>query len=123
MRDTPSMEVTLLALAMFLLAVVLVIIGVAGLTERLSRRRWIGIRTAATQASDKAWRAGHRAAGGAIIAAAGPPLLLAVGLVARGPEAVEDWLLVYVVVGLVTGGLIALAVRQTDRAASDVSER
>jgi hypothetical protein len=74
---------------------------------------------ASVQADDKAWRAGHRAASGAIVAAAGPPLLLAVALIAMPPAEVGDWFPVYAVVGVITGGLIALAVRQADRAAKE----
>lgn len=115
------MEITILALAMVVLSVALIAIGLAGLTERLPRNRWVGVRVASVQQSDEAWRAGHRASSGAVIAAAGPPLLLAVALIASPPEVVDDWLLVYVVVGVVTGGLIALAVRQADRAAQKVN--
>jgi hypothetical protein len=115
------MDITILAVAMIVLAAALVGVGLAGLTERLPRNRWIGVRVASVQASDEAWRAGHRAASGAVMAAAGPPLLLAVALIASPPEVVDDWLLVYIVVGVVTGGLIALAVRQADRAAQEVN--
>jgi uncharacterized membrane protein len=111
------MQITLLAMALLVLAVGLVFVGVAGLTERLPRNRWLGIRTQTVRRDDEAWRLGHRAAGAALITAAGPPLLLAVALLVAPPAETEDWFLVYAVVGVVTGGLIALSVRQADRAA------
>jgi hypothetical protein len=112
------METAVLALALLVFAVALVAVGVAGLAERLPRNRWIGVRSPAVQRSDEAWRVGHRAGGAALVAAAGPPLLLAAALIARPPDEVADWFLVYAVVGVITGGLIALAVRQADRAAA-----
>ncbi len=112
------MDTTLIALALLLLAVALAAIGLAGITERLPRNRWIGLRSAALRDDDEAWRIGHRASGGALIAAAGPPLLLGIALLVAPPEAGEDWFLIYAVVGLVTGGLIALASRQATRAVS-----
>lgn len=115
------MEITVLAAALLVFAVVLVGVGLAGLTERLPRNRWVGVRVPAVRASDAAWRAGHRAAAGPILAAAGPPLLLAAALLIMPPTLVQEWLLVYIAVGLVTGGLIALAVRQADRAAQEIT--
>jgi len=111
------MQITVLAIALLVLAVVLVSVGVAGLTERLPRNGWLGIRTKIVQRDDEAWRVGHRAAGAALITAAGPPLLLAVALLVAPPAEIEDWFLIYAAVGVVTGGLIALSVRQADRAA------
>ncbi len=110
------MEFTLVALALLLLALATAGVGLAGRTGRLPRNRWIGLRTRGVRADDEAWRVGHRAAGGALIVAAGPPLLLAAALVASPPDALEDWFPVYALVGVVTGGLIALASRQAQRA-------
>ena len=115
-----NIEISIVAIALLILSAVLIGVGLAGLTERLPRNRWAGIRVSSVQASDAAWRAGHRAAAGAVMAAAGPPLLLAVALIAVPPAELEDWFLIYAVVGVITGGLIALAVRQADRAAQDV---
>ena len=114
-----DIEILALAIALFILAVALFVVGLVGRVERLPRNRWIGIRVPAVQSSDQGWRVGHRAAASALMAAAGPPLLLAVALIVRPPDEVADWLLVYIVVGLVMGGLIALAVRQADRAAQE----
>lgn len=113
------MEITVLAVALLLLAAVLVGVGLASLTARLPRNRWLGVRVAATVADEEGWRAGHRAAGGTLIASAGPPLLLAIALLVRPPAALAEWFLVYAVVGVLTGGLIAVAVRQADRVATD----
>lgn len=116
------METTLIALALLVLAAALAAIGFAGVTERLPRNRWLGLRTQALRDDDEAWRIGHRASGGMLIAAAGPPLLLAVALIASPPAEAEDWFLIYAVVGVVTGGLIALAVRQADSAVREASD-
>ncbi len=110
------METTLVALALIALAVALVAVGLAGVFERLPRNRWLGLRTAGVQDDDESWRIGHRAAGGALIAAAGPPLLLGLALIAAPPQNLEDWLLILIAVGLITGGLLALASRQAQRA-------
>jgi hypothetical protein len=110
------METTLVALALIALAVALVAVGLAGVLERLPRNRWIGLRTASVQDDDESWRMGHRAAGGAVIAAAGPPLLLGLALIAAPPENLEDWLLILIAVGLITGGLLALSSRQARQA-------
>jgi hypothetical protein len=115
------METMVLAAAVLAFAVVLIGVGLAARMERLPRNRWLGIRVAAVQANDDAWRNGHHAAAGAIIAAAGPPLLLAAALLVMPPNRAADWLLVYIVVGVVTGGLIGVAVRQATRAATETT--
>lgn len=108
----------MLALASLVTAVVLATVGIAGVAERLPRNRWLGVRTDAIgEGNDDTWRIAHRAAGGALIAAAGPPLLLGVALLAAPPDEANDWFIIYAAVGVITGGLIALAVRQADRAA------
>jgi hypothetical protein len=106
------MDTTILALALLLLAVTLAGVGLAGVLERLPRNAWVGLRVDVVRRDDHAWRVGHLAAGPALMAAAGPPLLLAVALLVAPPEEVADWFLFYAVVGVVTGGLIALAARQ-----------
>jgi hypothetical protein len=110
------METTLVAVALLVLAAALAGIGLAGVTERLPRNRWIGLRTAGVRDDDEAWRIGHKAAGGPLTVAAGPPLLLGAALIVSPPDALEDWLLFLAVVGVVTGGLIALASRQAQAA-------
>ena len=111
------MEATILAFALIVLAAVFIGVGLAGLTERLPRNPVVGIRVASVRADAEGWRKGHRAAGGAMLAAAGPPLLLGVALLVMPPDDVGEWFLVFAVVGVITGGLVALAVRQADRAA------
>ena len=110
------METTIVALALLALAAALAGVGLAGVLERLPRNRWIGLRTDSVRESDDSWRIGHRAAGVSLIAAAGPPLLLGVALIAVPPENLEDWLIILIVAGLITGGLLALASRQAQRA-------
>lgn len=118
-----AMEVTLMAMALLVLAVALAGIGLAGLTERLPRNRWVGLRTAGIRDDDEAWRMGHRAAGPALMAAAGPPLLLGVALIAAPPDQLQDWFLFMALVGVVTGGLLALAARQARVAANPGDDR
>ena len=114
------MEVTIVALALLVLAAALAGVGVAGLAGRLPRNRVVGMRVEALRGSDEAWRAGHRASGVALILAAIPPAVVGVAMLIEPPTAVGDWMLVYAVAGVITGGLIALASRQADRAARAV---
>ncbi len=114
------METVVLGLAMLVLAVALAGVGLAGITGRLPRNAWIGLRAGSLRKDDEAWRVGHRAAGGTLVVAAGPPLLLAAALMSMPPDALEDWLLGYAVTGVVTGGLIALASRRAQQAVEEV---
>ena len=110
-------------MALLTLAGALVAVGLAGITERLPRNRWIGLPTGGVRADDESWRVGHRAAGGPLIAAAGPPLLLGVALLAVPPEDLEDWLLFLIADGLITAGLLALASRQARSALAPPDEQ
>lgn len=109
---------TVLAVALIVLAAVFVAVGLAALTERLPRNGVVGIQTASVRLDDEHWRVGHRAASSLLLAAAGPPLLLAAALVAVPPDEVADWFLVYAAAGVTTGGIVALAVRQAERASA-----
>ncbi len=108
----------LVGVALMLLAGGLAAIGLAGLMERLPRNRWIGLRLARIREDDAAWRTAHRAAGPSLIAAAGPPLLLGVALIAAPPDTLQDPFLFLGLVGIATGGLLALGVRQAQAAIS-----
>ena len=110
------MGTTLIAVALLGLSAALAGVGLAGLSGRLPRNDWIGLRNRALRSDDAAWHVGHAAAGRALLAAAGAPLLLAVVLLVSPPEAVQDWLPAYALVGLLTGGLIALGARQAETA-------
>ncbi|MEX1295077.1 MAG: SdpI family protein [Candidatus Limnocylindrales bacterium] len=109
-------ETTIVAVALLVLAVALAGVGAAGITERLPRNRWVGLRVPAIRDDDASWQVGHRAAGPMIVAAAGPPLLLGVALIAAPPDRLQDWLIVLMVSGLITGGLLALAARSARQA-------
>jgi hypothetical protein len=86
------MEMTILASLLLAAAMVLGVIGMAGLAERLPR-------------------GGRRRQ-----RAAGATLLLAAALIARPPEALGDWFVIFALAGVVCGGLIALARRQLESA-------
>lgn len=58
-----------LTASFFLLAAVLLSVASMARSGTLDRSGAVGIRTRATRASDEAWRAGHRAAHGAVRAA------------------------------------------------------
>jgi uncharacterized membrane protein len=109
----------LVGLALLLLAGALAAVGLAGLMERLPRNRWIGLRIVGIRDDDAAWRTAHRAAGPSLIAAAGPPLLLGVALMAAPRDTLQDPFLFLAVVGVATGGLLALGVRQAQAAISE----
>lgn len=117
------METTIVALALLVLAVALAGAGVAGISGRLPRNRWLGLRVPEVHEDDASWQVGHRAAGPMIVAAASPPLLLGVALLATPPERLEDWLVILIVAGLVTGGLLALATRQARSALAPPDDR
>lgn len=110
------MDTTLLAVTLLATAVILAVVGVLAVIERLPRNRVLGLRATSMREDDEAWRLGHRAAGATLIAAAGPPLLVGLALLVSPPDKVDDWFLVYAVVGILTGGLIALAGRQAANA-------
>ena len=111
------MEPTVLAVALLILAAIFAIVGALALFERLPRNSVVGIQAKPVTVDDEHWRAGHKAAAPMLLAAAGPSLLLAVALITVPPESIADWFIIYAVVGVITGGLIALAMRQAERAA------
>ncbi|MGW5051232.1 SdpI family protein [Actinokineospora sp. NPDC004072] len=91
---------TLLPLAPLLAGAALLVVGVLGLTGRLPRNRFAGVRTAATLRDDDAFRLGNKVAG-LPIAAAG-----AVGVLG----AVAGWLMPNPILACVLAlvGLLAL---------------
>lgn len=117
------MEATIVAVALLALSAALAGVGAAAVMERLPRNRWVGLRVPGVRDDDERWRLGHRAAGPLILAAAGPPLLLGVALIAAPPDRLEDWLLILIVVGLITGGLLALGARQAREALATPAEQ
>ena len=91
------------AVIALVMAVTCVFTGVAGLTGRMRRNRWFGVRTASTLSSDDAFTLANRVAGpgligAGVIAALGGVLGLALG----------DWVgLVLVAVGIVVAAILA----------------
>jgi uncharacterized membrane protein len=116
-----SADVLILTVALIILSVVLAAIGIAGLSAKLPKNPVMGVRVKSVQASEDAWEAGHRAAGISLILAAIPPAVVAGAMVLNPPAEIQDWILVYALAGVITGGLIALSVKQADRAAREVS--
>lgn len=73
----------------------LLVVGLMGLTGRLPRNHFAGIRTRATLASDEAWREGHRLGSAPLIFAAVAALMAGVAF------------LPFAVAGKVGGGVAA----------------
>jgi hypothetical protein len=71
----------------------LVVVAVLGARARLSRNRFVGVRTAASLRTDEAFTVANRVAAAPIGAAGGVAVLAGVGLVA-GVGGVAGWLLV-----------------------------
>jgi len=77
-------------------------------TAGLLERNWImGIRTKSTLASDEAWEAAHRAAGGVLSLSGLGPLILGPLLLLRPNNAVGAGLVFLAIAWLLTGILIA----------------
>lgn len=95
------MGVLIVSVVLFTLAVAVAGVAVAGLTQRLPRNRWAGVRTAATLRDDEAFALANRVAGPTLLATAG---LLALGglggLLIGGPLGA----------GIVVAALVAAAV-------------
>ena len=113
-------ERVLAALVLAVVAFVVVATAWAGMTGRLTRNWFVGIRTRATLASDEAWRAGHRAGGPWIIGAGASLFVGSVGVAATGPESWRGHsvLLITVATSVV---LAIVAAMQADRAARRAS--
>ena len=71
------------AVAMIVGGVIVVVVGRLAVHGRLRRNRWVGLRSSATLADDRAWYVGNRVAApwfltaGAVLAGTGSLLLLA----------------------------------------------
>ncbi len=85
--------------APFLFGLVLAGTGVLGMTGRLPKNDWFGIRMHVVMSSDAAWLAGHRAAGPWLLAAGVVALAVGVTLLVVRPDAVTG-------ARLTTGSLI-----------------
>lgn len=91
-----------LAVIAFALAALWCVVGIAGLTGRLARNKWVGVRADETMRSDAAFAAANRAAGpgmiaAAVISAVGAGLALSVG---------GGWGIAFVVVALVVAVML-----------------
>lgn len=100
------------AIIAFVVAALWASVGAAGLTRRLPRNRWLGVRSEETMRSERAFVAANRIAAPGMLGAAA--ILALSGVVALGVG--TGWSLLFVVVGLVAAlfviGLVsAYAVR------------
>jgi len=97
-------DVLVVAVFLFFFAVATLATGVAGLTGRLPRNRWVGVRTEQTVDDDRAFALANRVAAPTIIAAGA---LLAIGAtVALLVDGVFAWLAIgaSLIVAVVTAG-------------------
>jgi uncharacterized membrane protein len=78
--------------------------GFLGLTGRLARNRWAGVRTSATMRDDRAFRVGNQAAGPAVVG--GGVVAILCGVIAMASSGSAGWVLggVIVMVLLVVAG-------------------
>ena len=72
----------------FFFGLILVVTGVLGMTGRLPKNDWFGIRMHVVMSSDAAWLAGHRASGPWLLAGGLGALAAGVTLVVFRPDAV-----------------------------------
>lgn len=80
MRPPYPARVLIVAVVLIALAVVVAGVGAAGLTGRLPRNRWVGIRTAESVRDDDAFQLANRVAGPTMLA--GAALLVIAGFAA-----------------------------------------
>ncbi|MDY6807893.1 hypothetical protein GIY30_08665 [Gordonia sp. HNM0687] len=85
------------AVIVFALAAMWLVVGAMGITGRLRRNRWVGVRADATMRSDQAFAVANRVAAPGELAAAG--ILVLAGILTLGVGGY--WSLVFAVVGLI----------------------
>ncbi len=107
----------IVAVLAFALAALWIVVGAAGLAQKLPGNRWVGVRTPETIRSERAWVLAHRVAapgflGGGVAAALGGALAL-----------VNSWGFLYALAGILLG-LLAISVVSgvAVRAAETVAE-
>lgn len=91
-----------------------------GATDRMTRNGLVGIRTPATQRSDAAWIAGHRAALKVVLPGAGLVTALAVVASVMGPDGATDVVFFVVAGALLTEGIAAAAVAEVAARGADL---
>ncbi|GAA3212565.1 hypothetical protein GCM10010488_08390 [Oerskovia jenensis] len=91
-----------------------------GATDRMTRNGLIGIRTPATQRSDAAWIAGHRAALKVVLPGAALVTALAVVASVLGPDGATDVVFFVVAGALLTEGIAAAAVAEVAARGADL---
>ncbi|WP_419217146.1 SdpI family protein [Gordonia sp. CPCC 205333] len=115
-----SVVSVVVAIIGFALAALWCAVGVAGLSGRLGRNKWLGVRADETMRSAKAFEVANRAAGPGMLAAAlitgvGAALNLAVGGVWGLVFAVSSIVVSLLVIGIVSGlGIRAAAAAPSD---------
>ncbi|MDV7246014.1 MULTISPECIES: SdpI family protein [Rhodococcus] len=92
------------SVVLFVLAVAVAGVALAGLTERLPRNRWAGVRTAETLRDDDAFALANKVAGPTLLAAAGLLIIGGVAGILVGGVIGIGALLVSVVAAALTAG-------------------
>lgn len=96
----------IVAVAVFVLALVWIVVGVAGLRGTLRRNRWLGVRSEATLSSETAFALANKVAAPGTLGAAG--ILVAGGVLTLGVD--SSWSFLFGLGGLVVAFVLVGAV-------------
>jgi peptidoglycan/LPS O-acetylase OafA/YrhL len=93
--------------ALWLISAVSIVTVHCGASEKLSRNKFVGIRTPGTLASDAGWRAGHRAAIPVMWLTVPVAAALSVAMTSLGPRHNYWWATVVLVAVLIVAAVVA----------------
>ncbi|NLG55619.1 MAG: SdpI family protein [Rhodococcus sp.] len=94
----------IVSIVLFTLAIVVAGVAVAGLTQRLPRNRWAGVRTPATLRDDETFALANRVAGPTLLATAGLFVMGGLGALIIGGPLGAGVAVGAVIVGALTAG-------------------